>query len=116
MVVALIEAGQFTAFPDALRFVVAVKAAEIRVAAASSSKNARLLLGKVRLHTYCEPPPMAAVWRDSTGTCRSASLPVLFRNGLWRRPDGAREVRSDTHCARAREVVQGSFRVAASSR
>ena len=42
MVVGLIEAGQFTAFPDALRLLLAVRAAGIRVAAASSSKNTGL--------------------------------------------------------------------------
>lgn len=51
MVVRLIEAGDFTAYPDALRFAVAVKDAGIAVAAASSSKNARLLLGSIRLDT-----------------------------------------------------------------
>ena len=49
MVVALIEAGQFTAFPDALRLLLAVRSAGILVAAASSSKNTGLLLTKVRL-------------------------------------------------------------------
>lgn len=48
-VVALIEAGEFTAFDDALRFALAMRAAGIRLAAASSSKNAALVLGKVSL-------------------------------------------------------------------
>jgi hypothetical protein len=39
MVVRLIEAGDFTAHPDALRLIIAVKDAGIRVAAASSSRN-----------------------------------------------------------------------------
>jgi beta-phosphoglucomutase len=52
MVVRLIEAGDFTAYPDALRFIIAVKDAGIRVAAASSSRNAQLLLGKIRLDTF----------------------------------------------------------------
>jgi len=52
MVVRLIEAGDFTAYPDALRFIIAVKDAGIRVAAASSSRNAKLLLGKIRLDTF----------------------------------------------------------------
>jgi beta-phosphoglucomutase len=54
MVVELIEAGQFEAYPDALRFVLAVKAAGIGVAAASSSKNAELFLRKIRLDTFAE--------------------------------------------------------------
>jgi beta-phosphoglucomutase-like phosphatase (HAD superfamily) len=48
----LIESGQFTAYPDGLRFIVDVKAAGIRVAAASSSKNADLLLRRIRLDTF----------------------------------------------------------------
>jgi len=52
MVVALIEAGKFTAFPDALRFLLAVRSAGILVATASSSKNAGLLLKGVRLDTF----------------------------------------------------------------
>ena len=49
MVVELIEAGKFSAYPDALRFLLAVKAAGITVAAASSSKNAGLFLRQIRL-------------------------------------------------------------------
>ena len=48
-VVALIEAGEFSAYDDALRFVLAMRGAGIRMAAASSSKNAALVLEKVRL-------------------------------------------------------------------
>ncbi len=51
-VVRLIEAGQFTAFADALRFLLATRAAGIPVAAASSSKNARLFLEQIRLDTF----------------------------------------------------------------
>jgi beta-phosphoglucomutase len=54
MVIELIEAGKFTAYPDALRFIIAVKDAEIRVAAASSSKNAGLFLRQIRLDTFAE--------------------------------------------------------------
>ncbi len=54
MVVRLIEAGDFTAYPDALRFIIAVKDAGMRVAAASSSKNAGLFLRKIRLDTFAE--------------------------------------------------------------
>src|SRR5204862_7128306 len=52
MVTELIEAGEFTAYPDALRFIIAVKGAGIRVAAASSSKNADLFLRKIRLDNF----------------------------------------------------------------
>src|SRR6266508_3170243 len=51
-VVELIEEGRFMAFPDALRFILAVKAMGIRVAAASSSKNAKLFLERIRLDTF----------------------------------------------------------------
>ena len=51
-VVRLIEEGRFMAFPDALRFILAVKDAGIRVAAASSSKNAKLFLERIRLDTF----------------------------------------------------------------
>jgi trehalose/maltose hydrolase-like predicted phosphorylase/beta-phosphoglucomutase-like phosphatase (HAD superfamily) len=51
-VVKLIGEGRFMAFPDALRFILAVKHAGIRVAAASSSKNAKLFLERIRLDTF----------------------------------------------------------------
>jgi trehalose/maltose hydrolase-like predicted phosphorylase/beta-phosphoglucomutase-like phosphatase (HAD superfamily) len=50
--VRLIEQGRFMAFPDALRFILAVKHLGIRVAAASSSKNAKLFLERIRLDTF----------------------------------------------------------------
>jgi beta-phosphoglucomutase len=54
MVVELIDAGEFTAYPDALRFIIAVKDAGIKVAAASSSKNAGLFLRQIRLDTFAQ--------------------------------------------------------------
>jgi beta-phosphoglucomutase len=54
MVVRLIEAGDFTAYPDALRFVIATKDAGLRIADASSSKNAGLFLKQVRLDTFAQ--------------------------------------------------------------
>jgi beta-phosphoglucomutase len=53
-VIELIEAGEFTAYPDALRFIIAVKDAGIKVAAASSSKNAGLFLRQIRLDTFAQ--------------------------------------------------------------
>jgi beta-phosphoglucomutase len=58
-VVELIEAGKFTAFPDALRFLLAVKDAGIRVASASSSKNAKLFLKQIRLDTFAAAQGLA---------------------------------------------------------
>jgi len=60
MVVELIEAGDFTAYPDALRFIIAVKDAGILIAAASSSKNAGLFLRKIRLDTFAEKHNIAS--------------------------------------------------------
>jgi beta-phosphoglucomutase-like phosphatase (HAD superfamily) len=54
MVVELIKAGKFSAYPDALRFLLAVKNAGIAVAAASSSKNAGLFLRQIRLDEFAE--------------------------------------------------------------
>ena len=54
VVLELIQAGEFAAFPDALRFVLAVHDLGLRIAAASSSKNAALMLGQIRLDTFGE--------------------------------------------------------------
>jgi beta-phosphoglucomutase len=54
MIVELIEAKEFEEYPDALRFVLAVKQAGILVAAASSSKNAGAFLRLVRLDELAE--------------------------------------------------------------
>jgi trehalose/maltose hydrolase-like predicted phosphorylase/beta-phosphoglucomutase-like phosphatase (HAD superfamily) len=51
-VIKLIDEGRFMAFPDALRFILDVKAMGIRVAAASSSKNAKLFLERIRLDLF----------------------------------------------------------------
>lgn len=50
----LIEASQFHAYLDALRFVLAVKNAGLRIAAASSSKNANAFLEGIRLDKSAE--------------------------------------------------------------
>src|SRR5262249_38542778 len=52
VVLQYIADGEFTAFPDALRFVLAVRATGIAMAAASSSKNADTMLRQVRLDTF----------------------------------------------------------------
>jgi len=85
MVVDLIKAGKFSAYPDALRFLLAVKDAGLRVAAASSSKNAGLFLRQIRLDTFAEQeglgPPLRA------GQAPSGDLPHR-RAGARHRPDG----------------------------
>jgi beta-phosphoglucomutase-like phosphatase (HAD superfamily) len=54
MVIRLIEVGDFTSYTDALRFIIAVKDVGVRVAAASSSKNAALFLSKIRLDLFAQ--------------------------------------------------------------
>jgi beta-phosphoglucomutase len=54
MIVRLIEAREFEEYPDALRFVLALKDAGLLIAAASSSKNAGAFLRLVRLDEFCE--------------------------------------------------------------
>jgi beta-phosphoglucomutase len=51
-VVELIEAGEFHAFPDALRFLLAAKHAGLRIASASSSRNAKPMLRRIRLDEF----------------------------------------------------------------
>ena len=48
-VVEFIQAGEFEPFQDALRFVLAVSGRGLRIAAASSSKNAGLMLEQIRV-------------------------------------------------------------------
>jgi len=62
MVVELIEAGKFSAYPDALRFLLAVKDAGILVAAASSSKNAGLFLRQIRLDEFAAAEGLQYDW------------------------------------------------------
>ena len=52
LVVQLIEAGGSAAFPDGVRFVIAAREAGLRLAAASSSKHARLLLQRIRVDSF----------------------------------------------------------------
>lgn len=52
LLIRLIEEGDVTPFPDALRFLLAVKARHFPIAAASSSKNANLLLSRIRMDEF----------------------------------------------------------------
>lgn len=54
MIIELIEAKDFEEYPDALRFVLALKEAGVLIAAASSSKNAGAFLRLVRLDEFAE--------------------------------------------------------------
>ena len=76
--VQLIEQGRFMAFPDALRFILAVKDSGIRVAAASSSKNAMLFLERIRLDTFAAEQRLdygfVHEWDDAGGAVRRRHL------------------------------------------
>lgn len=52
LLIELIDANEFTAYPDALRFILAVRSLGIPLAAASSSKNAHRFLSRIRLDTF----------------------------------------------------------------
>jgi beta-phosphoglucomutase len=54
MITRLIDAREFAAYPDGLRFIIAVRDAGVRVAAASSSKNAKQFLQRIRLDTFAQ--------------------------------------------------------------
>lgn len=54
MIVELIEQSEFYAYPDALRFVLKVKDAGMRIGAASSSKNANAFLERIMLDEFVE--------------------------------------------------------------
>jgi beta-phosphoglucomutase-like phosphatase (HAD superfamily) len=63
----LIDAGEFSAFPDALRLVLALRARGVRLAAASSSKNANRFMALI---------PMARRARE-VGLSEAAVVPGL---------------------------------------
>lgn len=52
-IVELIAQGEFTAFPDALRFVLDVREMGMSLAAASSSKNANMFLERIDMAEFC---------------------------------------------------------------
>ncbi|MDP1846503.1 MAG: HAD-IA family hydrolase [Solirubrobacteraceae bacterium] len=72
MVVELIEAGKFSAYPDALRFLLAVKDAGIAVAAASSSRNAGLFLRQIRLDEFAAQDGLEYDWIEDGLTLLAA--------------------------------------------
>jgi phosphoglycolate phosphatase-like HAD superfamily hydrolase len=72
-VLQLIEQGRFRAFPDALRFILPVKNSGIRVAAASSSKNAKLFLERIRLDTLTAEQHLDFETSDPSDTAPAAN-------------------------------------------
>jgi len=105
MVVRLIEAGDFTAYPDALRFIIAVKDAGIRVAAASSSKNAKLFLRKIRLDTFAQQQGITPSLRPGLTLLEFFDADVSGRDFAHGKPDpemfltAARELGVAPHAA-----------------
>ena len=57
----LVAAGQFSAFPDAIRLVLRCKQAGVQLAAASSSQNAAMFLAKIEVSPFASADyPLAA--------------------------------------------------------
>jgi beta-phosphoglucomutase-like phosphatase (HAD superfamily) len=83
--VALIERGQFMAFEDALRFLLDLKAAGVRIGAASSSKNANIFLRKVSLAKWASgqalTPSPSPVATGEGSTSVSPPLPPPQERG-----------------------------------
>jgi beta-phosphoglucomutase len=87
-VIKLIEQGRFMAFPDALRFILAVKHMGIRVAAASSSKRSsaspRATASSPRTRPAGSRRPRRPGWSHSawpgwtTGTCCLKRAPIWW--------------------------------------
>jgi beta-phosphoglucomutase len=75
-VVKLIEEGRFMAFPDALRFILDVKSMGIPVAAASSSKNAKLFLERIRLDLFAAEQRIDCDFIHEGMTLPSSSTPT----------------------------------------
>jgi len=49
VVLQLIQSGHFVAYPDAVRFIQRLKAGNVRLAVASSSRNADIMLKQLKL-------------------------------------------------------------------
>jgi beta-phosphoglucomutase-like phosphatase (HAD superfamily) len=90
--IALIERGEFTAFEDAIIFLLDLKAAGMRIGAASSSKNANIFLRKVPLAKWAGAAVLA---RSSSPTAagqasRVATTPLVSQS----KPQAEGEARS----------------------
>jgi hypothetical protein len=79
MIVELIEAGRFHAYPDALRFVLEIKDGGLRIAAASSSKNANTFLKRIRLDEFAREEHLSYdfVRADEAEEAWRVSEPIL---------------------------------------
>ena len=94
--VALIERGEFMAFDDALRFLLDLKAAGVKIGAASSSKNANSFLRKVPLGRFAgaltpNPSPTAAGEGSSVATAASGGGSGVATTPLPTPPQAAQQ-------------------------
>ena len=74
----LIEAGSFAAFPDALRFIHALRARGFRLALASSSKNAARMMQRVRLGAEGPLPSLFDADLSGRDVAHGKPAPDLF--------------------------------------
>ena len=72
-VIALIQAGECKAFPDGVRLLLDAHTAGVRVAAASSSRDANLMLGKLRLDEVAGQCGMATTGSSRGSPCSTCS-------------------------------------------
>lgn len=87
---ALIRAGQVSAFPDAVRFVDALKARGIRMATASSSRNATAMMASIQLDTggtLCDRFEVDVSGRAVAHGKPAPDLFLLAARALRARPD-----------------------------
>ncbi|MGI9540404.1 MAG: HAD family hydrolase [Miltoncostaeaceae bacterium] len=84
-IVDLIAQGEFTAFPDALRFVLDVREMGMSLAAASSSKNANMFLERIDMAEFCR-----SEGRDHSFVRDGTTLLELFDGNVcgWDFPQG----------------------------
>ncbi|MFD3811148.1 HAD family hydrolase [Rhodococcus sp. NPDC058639] len=73
LLIRLIDDGRFRAYPDALRFVLAIRAAGVPIAAASSSKNAFRFLRAVRMDVFARDEGL-----DTASIDEGATLSDMF--------------------------------------
>jgi len=97
MIVRLIAAGAFKAFPDALRFVQAVRATKMPMAVASSSQNANELLSRVVM-------PEVQPWGNHAEKQPGATLLSVFDANVCGLPIPQGKPHPDIFLAAAREL------------
>ncbi|MBM2810297.1 MAG: family hydrolase [Chloroflexi bacterium] len=96
--VELIDDGQFSAFGDGLRFVLALKERGLKLAAASSSENANGLMAQIRIG----PSPEAAGRRDAGA--QGLALLDMFDANVCGRPVAQGKPHPDLFLLAAQEL------------